>query len=390
MMATVLFCGYGPVNVLRAGSSRMSTVKTVTDLLTECRRLCDDLRLDEAVAIFQAILAQKGYSPGIAKPLLSTLLATGRTDDAATLLRIAERVAPEDYAVLADLHRRFTTSAEPDLTQVGAVIVPAYNAAATITRTLDSIARAAETLRREQGRTVQLVVVDDSSPDATAEVCRDWARRHDDIELLLIEKPRNAKAGAARNTGVAAARGELVWFLDADDEFLPDHLSRGWAIMAVQDDIAFVKTDLLFEDVDALVTEEWRLKCLFTHSINLCIRRRCFDFIGGYPEYPEFFWGGEDVGFSEKLYAFFRGAVLRRKTALYHRRPGNSLDGLGQVFTGEKPMAEDVELTARMTAGLWLNLRDMDRCRRRLTATADLPGLRRDDHTGRQVRIIGP
>ena len=367
----------------------MTTVKTVADLLEECRRLCDNLRLDDAAVIFRAILAQKGYSPTIAKPLLSILLASGQTDDAAALLGIAERAAPEDHAVLADLHRRFAASAAPEPTLAGAVIVPAYNAVATLPRTLDSIARAAETLRHEHGRTVQLVVVDDGSRDATAGICRGWARGHDDIDLILVEKPRNAKAGAARNTGVATARGELIWFLDADDEFLPDHLSRGWAVMAAQDDVAFVKTDLLFEGVDQLVTEEWRLKNLFTSSINLCIRRRCFDFLGGFPEYPEFFWGGEDIAFSEKLYAFFRGAVLRRKTALYHRRPGNSLDTMGQVFSGEKPMGEDAELTARMTAGMWLNLRDMDRCRQRLATAADLPGLRRDDHAGRQVRLLG-
>ncbi|MEU6342822.1 glycosyltransferase family 2 protein [Streptomyces sp. NPDC046977] len=93
------------------------------------------------------------------------------------------------------------------------VIVPAYNAAQTLARTLDSIA----------GQTfhdVEVVVVDDASTDSTRDVAESYSDRVPGFRLIRRED-NSGGVGAPRNDGVRAACGKYVMFLDADDQ-LPE------------------------------------------------------------------------------------------------------------------------------------------------------------------------
>ncbi len=88
------------------------------------------------------------------------------------------------------------------------VIVPCFNAARWIRETLASV-------RAQTGVSLQVIVVDDGSTDATAEIV---AREFPRVELV---QTTNQGASAARNRGLAAARGDVIQFLDADDVLLP-------------------------------------------------------------------------------------------------------------------------------------------------------------------------
>lgn len=98
-------------------------------------------------------------------------------------------------------------------TEVVSVIVPAYNAAAYIKETLESVF--AQTYRH-----FEIIVVNDGSPDTPAleEVLLPYRDR---IVYLTQE---NRGLSGARNTGLRAATGSLVALLDADDIWLPDYL----------------------------------------------------------------------------------------------------------------------------------------------------------------------
>ena len=94
------------------------------------------------------------------------------------------------------------------------VIIPAYNAEAFISQTLDSVL--AQTLED-----FELIVVDDGSADATASIVEGYAARDGRVSLL---RQANSFGGVARNTGMAHASGEYFYFLDADDLVEPDAL----------------------------------------------------------------------------------------------------------------------------------------------------------------------
>jgi glycosyltransferase involved in cell wall biosynthesis len=103
------------------------------------------------------------------------------------------------------------------------VIVPAYNAGATIGRALESIA--AQTLPP-----AEVIVVDDGSTDATAERARAMQAVLAPVRLVVVSQ-ENAGAGAARNRAVREASQDYLAFLDADDEWLPGKLERSMQVL---------------------------------------------------------------------------------------------------------------------------------------------------------------
>src|SRR5208283_5971540 len=89
------------------------------------------------------------------------------------------------------------------------VIIPAYNAAATVARTIDSVF----------GQTFpdfEIICVDDGSNDATLSIVQQYSPR-----VRLIEQANSGPA-AARNNGARNSCGDCLAFLDADDIWAPD------------------------------------------------------------------------------------------------------------------------------------------------------------------------
>ena len=92
------------------------------------------------------------------------------------------------------------------------VIIPVYNAAAYLQACVDSVPSRPD---------VEVVLVDDGSTDGSVALCDSIASRNGAVRVVHRE---NGGLAAARNTGIAAARGEWLTFLDADDELLPGAL----------------------------------------------------------------------------------------------------------------------------------------------------------------------
>lgn len=91
------------------------------------------------------------------------------------------------------------------------VIIPAYNAAETIGKAIDSILVQSYPAH-------EIIVVDDGSEDATGESVQAYG------DKVTYIRQVNAGPSAARNKGVQQASGEWIAFLDADDWYLPDRL----------------------------------------------------------------------------------------------------------------------------------------------------------------------
>jgi glycosyltransferase involved in cell wall biosynthesis len=93
------------------------------------------------------------------------------------------------------------------------VIIPVYNRGDIIIRTLNSILH-------QSYQTFEVVVVDDGSTDSTEEQVKTLS----DSRIVYIKKKVNEERGAARNTGILAAKGDYITFVDSDDLFYKDHL----------------------------------------------------------------------------------------------------------------------------------------------------------------------
>ncbi len=101
------------------------------------------------------------------------------------------------------------------------IVVPVYNAQRYLQRCVDSAL--AQTLRD-----FELILVDDGSPDGCPAMCDAYAKQ--DGRVVVIHE-QNGGPSKARNTGIAAARGEYLYFLDSDDWLEPDGMERLMRLM---------------------------------------------------------------------------------------------------------------------------------------------------------------
>lgn len=99
------------------------------------------------------------------------------------------------------------------------VIIPSFNRASVLPRALDSV------LAQSWTESIELIVVDDGSTDGTAELI---AQRYPNIRYLYQD---NAGVSAARNLGLAAAKGDWIALLDSDDAWLTGKLARQFALL---------------------------------------------------------------------------------------------------------------------------------------------------------------
>lgn len=87
------------------------------------------------------------------------------------------------------------------------VVVPIYNVEKYLDRCIDSIVN-------QTYNNLEVILVDDGSPDKCPVMCDEWAKR--DSRIKVIHK-KNAGLGMARNTGMNSAEGKYIFFFDSDD-----------------------------------------------------------------------------------------------------------------------------------------------------------------------------
>lgn len=102
------------------------------------------------------------------------------------------------------------------------VVMPAYNSEKHIKKAIDSAF--------DQDIDLEVIVVNDASTDGTVKVLEEYRRRD---EFTLLNNENNLGVAASRNLGVDNAKGEYVAFLDADDWWEKDKLSKQLAAMEV-------------------------------------------------------------------------------------------------------------------------------------------------------------
>lgn len=100
------------------------------------------------------------------------------------------------------------------MSELISVIVPAYNAEQYIARCISSI-------QNQYYENIEMIIIDDGSTDGTFNICKQKAENDKRIRVIHQE---NRGVCAARNTGMDAACGKYISFVDADDELTPEAL----------------------------------------------------------------------------------------------------------------------------------------------------------------------
>lgn len=120
------------------------------------------------------------------------------------------------------------------------IVVPVYNAAKYIEQTVSMV-------QKQTYTDWELILVEDCSKDESRKVLQNLENSLRDSRIRVIYKEKNEGAAKARNTGVMAATGEYLAFLDADDIWKETKLEKELAFMK-EKDAAFVFTSYEFGD----------------------------------------------------------------------------------------------------------------------------------------------
>jgi glycosyltransferase involved in cell wall biosynthesis len=166
------------------------------------------------------------------------------------------------------------------------VVIPAYNAEATIDDTLRSV-------RSQTHRNLEIIVVDDGSTDRTTSVVKAHAAIDGRVTLIAHE---NAGVAAARNAGWRSARSALIAFVDADDLWAPSKIERQLDVIlsgglqvglvytwwALIDDHNRIRCKVQGRDIAGDVLEQTLMGNFVGHASSPLIRRQALVEAGGF------------------------------------------------------------------------------------------------------------
>lgn len=209
------------------------------------------------------------------------------------------------------------------------VVVPAYNVAQYVRQSVDSALS-------QTYPEVEVIVVDDGSTDATLSVLREAYA--DELRVRVFTQA-NAGASAARNRGIAEARGEFIHFLDADEFLLPQKIMASYSLFQADPSVQVVYghgTPVLADGVTEIPMDYPPLPSgdVFCHWINgtmsggtygvtssFMVRRSALSAVGGFdPALPIC----HDWDLWLRLAARFPFAALADRLVVY-RRIGSGL-----------------------------------------------------------------
>ena len=153
-------------------------------------------------------------------------------------------------------------------------IVPVFNGERYLAEALDSVLT--QTYRR-----LESIVVNDGSTDGTSEVIAQFGAR-----IRCVEQP-NSGLAAARNRGIAAAAGDFIAFLDADDLWLPEKIScqmdRFRALVALDVSVTYIQNFWEQEPADHIYEPRHPMEPMPGYSSpTMVARRTVFDRVGLY------------------------------------------------------------------------------------------------------------
>lgn len=147
------------------------------------------------------------------------------------------------------------------------VIIPTWNRGALLERAIRSVLA-------QRHPCSELLVVDDGSTDGTAAVVDQLASGEPSAPIRLLQQ-ENRGASAARNTGIRAAQGALIAFLDSDDWWQPDKLGRQFQAMQDHPDCLISHTRELWFRHDKRVNQKKKHDpphgAIFQPSLGMCV-----------------------------------------------------------------------------------------------------------------------
>jgi len=202
------------------------------------------------------------------------------------------------------------------------VVIPLYNQAGTVARTIQSILE-------QTVQDYEIIVVNDGSVDSGPSIVEAF----DDPRIRLIHQ-ENGGVSVARNRGIEESASDLIAFLDADDEWLPKYLEniKRLATLFPQCDVYatryfyhepggrkyVAKIRGIPQDFEGVLHDYFGIAVCSNPPAwtgTVCVRKAALNWIGGFPPCVA---SGEDLLTWARLAAYFMIAYSMEPLAIYH------------------------------------------------------------------------
>ncbi len=221
------------------------------------------------------------------------------------------------------------------------IVIPLYNKEKQVAHTLQSVFD-------QTFQDFEIVIVDDGSTDGSVAEVEKFAERR----IRLIHQ-QNAGVSAARNRGVEAAKGELVAFLDADDEWKPEYLATQYHLYLKYPKSSVYACNYEFRNPEGVVTSTTIRKLAFTSKDGLLsnyfevascsypplwtsavmVKKQAIQDVGGFPVGIK---SGEDLLTWARLAVRGPIAYSKRVQAVYRQGYSNPRPPEERDFVGEQ------------------------------------------------------
>ena len=219
------------------------------------------------------------------------------------------------------------------------VVIPLYNKRASIEKTLHS-------LKAQTYTDFEVVIIDDGSTDESAEA----TRKVTGLNIRLFRQ-QNAGVSAARNRGIAEAKGEYIAFLDADDDWHQDYLHTMTEMATTYPDCDVIASNYNFcnhsKAISPTILRKMQLNGTSGRLTNyfevascshpplwtsaVMVRKSAIESVGGFPVGIK---SGEDLLTWARLACKYRIAYTTRVGAIYNL-------GKGYDFANKPPRSQD-------------------------------------------------
>ncbi|MEQ8719078.1 MAG: glycosyltransferase family A protein [Acidimicrobiales bacterium] len=226
------------------------------------------------------------------------------------------------------------------------VVIPTYSGARHIAATIDSIAA-------QPHVTLQIIVVDDASPDGSADIVREMKAGGTPVEL--VSHTENRGVAAARNTGLAAARHDLIAFCDHDDLWAPDKLALQIAALEQTGcDLVLGHVEHFVEpgiEVPAWFQQRWGESAHPAWFLSAAlVRRRVFERVGTFDATKRN--GGDDVDWFARVKMADVEIVVLDEVVLHRRVHDQNLSAMTRQHNAELLEVIRAAAAARSARGL--------------------------------------
>lgn len=123
------------------------------------------------------------------------------------------------------------------------VIIPTYNRA-------ELLKAAVMSALKQTYLDTEIIIVDDGSTDHTSKVVKQLQVDFSQKKIRYIKQAENQGAAVARNTGILAAKGEYIAFLDSDDVWMEEKLLKQMQVLQAQEeDTAMIYCEYIYHDI---------------------------------------------------------------------------------------------------------------------------------------------